>query len=182
MATGPSRPQLQHLVLNVRDIEASERFYELLGFERSGTLEGAPVEMRFYRGAEDRHHDLALIQLPDPAGAPPVPEWKMFTEQPGIAHLALAYPDRGAWLAQIRHLQEHGVDFAVRGDHGMTHSAYVVDPDGHGVEVLYDLPEEVWAGDVNAALSYFKPLPTRGPKSLEDNVDYPVFGAEPAAD
>ena len=42
-ATRPSRPSVNHLVLNVRDIEASHRFYtEGLGFEQCGTLE-APV-------------------------------------------------------------------------------------------------------------------------------------------
>lgn len=177
MTRGPARPQLQHLVLNVRDIEASERFYELLGFERSGKLDQPDVDMRFYRGFDEKHHDLALIQIPNPGEAAPVPQWSMFTPHPGIAHIALAYDDREAWLKQIAFLNDNGVEFAVRGEHGMTHSAYVVDPDGHGVEVLYDLPSEVWAGDVDAALSYFKPLPTNGPAALEDDDDYTVFGA-----
>lgn len=175
----PSRPQLQHLVLNVRDIEASERFYGLLGFERCGTLvsKNVPdVDMRFYRGDAGHHHDFALVQIPKPDTADPPPTWSMFTGIPGIAHFALAYPDREAWLGQIQFLQDNGVEFAVRGNHGMTHSAYVVDPDGHGVEVLYDLPQEVWEGDVDAALSYFEPLPTTGPGSLIDDADYATFG------
>ncbi|MEZ5378027.1 MAG: VOC family protein [Acidimicrobiales bacterium] len=175
----PSRPLLQHLVLNVRDIEASERFYGLLGFEPCGKLNspGAPgVDMRFYRGDEGHHHDLALVQIPNPEGAGAPPNWDMFTGIPGIAHFALAYPDRDSWLAQIEYLQNEGVEFAIRGNHGMTHSAYVVDPDGHGVEVLYDLPQEVWEGDVDAALSYFEVLPTTGPESLLDDNDYATFG------
>ena len=51
------------------------------------------------------------------------------------------------------------MEFIVRGNHGMTHSAYIADPDGYGLEVLYDLPEEVWGGDVDAALNYFEYLP-----------------------
>jgi catechol-2,3-dioxygenase len=27
----------------------------------------------------------------------------------------------------------------MRGHHGMTHGAYVVDPDGNGIEILYEL-------------------------------------------
>ena len=47
----------------------------------------------------------------------------------------------------------------------MTHSAYIADPDGYGLEVLYNLPEEVWGGDVDAALNYFEYLPARpGPR------------------
>lgn len=182
-ATRPSKPTVNHLVLQVRDIAASHRFYtEVLGFEQCGQLDTPPgetqVDMRFYRGPADHHHDFAMIQIPDPAAAEPVPEWAMFTNRPGIAHIALAYGSREEWLAQLEHMQAIGVVPAVRGNHGMTHSAYVVDPDGHGIEVLYELPSDVWEGDVNAALSYFEPLPTEGPGSLEDDDDYVRFGAE----
>jgi catechol 2,3-dioxygenase len=180
-ATRPSRPSVNHLVLNVRDIEASHRFYgEGLGFEQCGTLEtpAAPdMDMRFYRGHADHHHDLALVQIPDPSSAPPVAKWSMFTNHPGIAHIALAYDTREEWLAQLEHMQAFGIETVIRGNHGMTHSAYVVDPDGHGIEVLYELPSEVWEGDVNAALSHFEPLPNEGPAALEDNTDYVRFGA-----
>jgi catechol-2,3-dioxygenase len=181
--TRPSTPAISHLVLNVRDIGASHRFYtEMLGFEQCGKLDvpGLPdVDMRFYRGqGTDHHHDLALIQIPDPASAPPPPTWGMFLATAGLAHLALAYGTRDQWLAQIEHLQANGVEFLVRGNHGMTHSAYVADPDGHGIEVLYDLPREVWEGDVDTALSYFEPLPARGPEALQDTTDYVVFGAK----
>jgi catechol 2,3-dioxygenase len=133
--------------------------------------------MRFYRGHEDHHHDLALIQIPDPASAAPVPQWDMFNNRPGLAHLALAYGTREEWLAQLEHMQAIGQEIAVRGNHGMTHSAYVVDPDGHGIEVLYELPAEVWEGDVDAALSYFEPLPTSGAGALADDTNYVRFGA-----
>ncbi|HEX9259297.1 MAG TPA: VOC family protein [Acidimicrobiales bacterium] len=180
MPTRPSRPSVNHLVLNVRDIEASQRFYcDVLGFEQCGTLkvpfEPSPV-MRFYRGHPDHHHDLALVQLPDPASAPPAPAWNMFTNHPGLAHLALAYGTRDEWLAQLEHLRAMDVPIVIRGNHGMTHSAYIVDPDGHGIEVLYEVPAEAWEGDVDAALSYFELLPNEGPDSLEDSTDYVRFG------
>ncbi|MFV0260286.1 MAG: VOC family protein [Acidimicrobiales bacterium] len=182
-ATRPSTPAISHLVLNVRDIEASHRFYtEMLGFEQCGQLKSknAPdADMRFYRGDGTHHHDVALIQMPNPEQAPPPVDWTMFPDAPGIAHIALAYPDRASWLTQIEHLQARGVEFKIRGNHGMTHSVYVEDPDGHGIEVLYDLPNEVWDGDVDAALSYFEVLPTTGPAALEDRVDYKVFDPAP---
>ncbi len=65
---------LNHLVLNVRDIEASHRFWtELLGFRKVGEVpprlggvqRGA---MRFYSGERDgkmHHHDIALVDTPD---------------------------------------------------------------------------------------------------------------------
>ena len=180
--TRPSHPSINHMVLQVRDIEASHRFYtEVLGFTQCGQLRVPPesnVDMRFYRGHPESHHDLALIQIPDPGSAPDVPEWDMFTNTPGLAHVALAYGSREEWLDQLRHMEAVGQKIAVRGNHGMTHSAYVVDPDGHGVEVLYELPAEVWEGDVDAALSYFEPLPTSGPGSLDDDTEYVRFNVD----
>ncbi len=176
----PSQPAISHLVLNVRDIEASHRFYtELLGFEHCGTLSpraGSDVDMRFYRGSDDHHHDLALIQVPEPGASEEVAPWSMFGSRAGIGHIALAYGTREEWLSQIEHLQANDVTFEVRGNHGMTHSVYVADPDGNGIEVLYDLPSEVWEGDVDAALNHFEPLPRSGPEALVDDTDYKVFG------
>ena len=65
MSTQPSTKasvgaSVNHLVLNVRDIEVSHRFYtELLGFEQCGDLSHT-MTMRFYRGDSSHHHDLAL--------------------------------------------------------------------------------------------------------------------------
>ena len=176
----PSRPSVSHLVLNVRDIQASHRFYtEILGFEQCGTLrvpEDSGIDMRFYRGEGDHHHDIALVQMPDPSAARDVVRWKMFPTYEGIVHIALAYGTRAAWLERIEHLQANGVEFLVRGNHGMTLSVYIADPDGNGIEVLYDLPAEVWEGDVDAALSYFENLPREGDAALQDSTEYPVFG------
>jgi catechol 2,3-dioxygenase len=130
--------------------------------------------MRFYRGAPDRHHDLALVQSSDPASQPPVVDFEMFGARTGLNHLAISYPDRDTWLTQLRKLHDLGVRVLLRGNHGMTHSAYIQDPDGHGIEVLYDLPNEVWERDLNAALSYFEPL---APDSLEDDTSYRRFNS-----
>ena len=55
----------------------------------------------------------------------------------------------------------------------MTHSAYIADPDGYGLEVLYNVPAEAWQDDVDAALNYFEYLV---PKTFEDRTDYQRFG------
>ena len=183
MSNTPSKPSsgaiVSHLVLTVRDIEATHRFYtEILGFEQCGDLKGdlAKSAMRFYRGTDDTHHSIAFVQAKDPASAPEEPKWEgFFPDGPGLNHFALAYPSREAFLAQLAHMKAKGVEFVLRVNHGMTHSVYVSDPDGNGVEVLYDLPAEVWESDVNAALNYVEALPTDGPGALEDSVDYTRF-------
>ncbi len=182
--TNPSGPTLQHLALMVRDIEKSHWFYtEVVGMEQCGKIERpdmTEVDFRFYRGAPDRHHDIALVQIPDPTVFPPAnPEWNMVENKVGINHFAICYPDRETWLDRLNIVKDAGVEFRVRGNHGMTHSVYVADPDGNGVEILYELPEDVWVGDVNAALNYFEPLPLEGEESLQDDTDYERFASTP---
>jgi catechol-2,3-dioxygenase len=174
--TTPSRgARINHLVLNVRDIEASHRFYtEVLGFEQCGDLTHT-MTMRFYRGDASRHHDLALAQVADPAALPDPRPWSMEAREAGLNHLAIGYPDRQSWLDQLSHMAACGVEVIVRGNHGMTHSAYIADPDGHGLEIVYDVPAEMWEADVDAALNYFELL---GPDELDDRTDYQRFGGD----
>lgn len=179
-ASHPVTPTgLNHLVLNVRDIEESHRFWtELLGFRQVGVVPAGlgglrRGQIRFYSGERDgqlHHHDIALVdtpELPPPGDAPTA-----------ISHIAIALPDREAWLRQLAFLQGRGVRFERRVEHGMTHSLYIRDPNGYSVELLYELPREVWEGDINAALNHYVAVPTEGSAALEDNdVDLPAFGA-----
>jgi catechol-2,3-dioxygenase len=57
----------------------------------------------------------------------------------------------------------------------MTHSLYIHDPNGYGVELLYELPREVWEGDIDGALNYAEQLPTEGVEALNDRTDVPSF-------
>jgi catechol-2,3-dioxygenase len=172
-------PRVSHVVLTVRDIEASHSFYtDILGFEQCGQFKPPPgieVDMRFYRGDASSHHDLALVQSPDPSTQPPVEPFLAFGNRVGMNHLAISYPSREVWLAKLELIKVRGVKVALRGNHGMTHSCYIEDPDGHGVEVLYDLPRDVWEGDVDAALSYFEIVSDE--HFLQDDTNYKVFGA-----
>jgi len=174
---------LNHLVLNVRDLEESHKFWtEIVGFTQVGELKPSstrpnPPKMRFYSGDHGAgalsHHDLALIEntnLP-----PPPAEWTMTGMACAISHIAVTLPSREAWLRQLAFLQERAVKFDRRVDHGMTHSLYIHDPNGYGVELLYELPREVWEGDIDAALNYAEQLPTEGAEALKDRTDVPTF-------
>ena len=64
----------------------------------------------------------------------------------------------------------------------MTHSLYINDPNGYGIELLYELPREVWENDIDAALNFAVALPTEGAEALADRTEgVPVFGAAPPA-
>jgi catechol 2,3-dioxygenase len=174
---------INHLVLNVRDIEESHRFWtEILGFKQVGELHPRPdrpnpPKMRFYSGDRDgklNHHDLAFVEVPN---MPPPAEWNLGGTGVAINHVAITLPDREAWLKQLAFLQEMGVTFERRVNHGMTHSVYITDPNGYGVEVLYELPRDIWEGDIDAALNYAERLPTEGAEALIDEAEaVPVFG------
>ena len=95
-----------------------------------------------------------------------------------INHIAISLPSREAWLQHLAYLQEKGVKFNRRVEHGMTHSLYINDPNGYGVELLYELPREVWEGDIDAALNFAVAKPTEGKEALEDeHENVPVFRA-----
>ncbi len=186
---GPMTPVgLNHLVINVRNLEESHRFWtEILGFKQVGEVRPRPgravtPKMRFYSGDHGggrmNHHDIALVEntnLPEPPK-----EWNMYGGTAcAVNHIAIALPDRETWLRQLDYLQRKGVKFDRRVEHGMTHSLYIHDPNGYGVELLYELPREVWEGDIDAALNYSKALPTEGTAALDDQGEgNPVFHAK----
>jgi catechol-2,3-dioxygenase len=185
-ASGAQTPRnVNHIVLNVRDLEASHRFWtEIIGFRCVAELKPRPgrtLQMRFYSGVDEHgavnHHDLALAQLSGEVAGEPAP-WTLEAKRPGVNHIAITYPDRESWLKQVEFLQSRGVPFHRRINHGMTHSVYISDPDGHGVEVLYELPREVWADDIDGAQNYSVSLPTEGQAALADTTDNPQFGKE----
>jgi catechol 2,3-dioxygenase len=180
---------INHMVLNVRNLEASHKFWtEIMGFRCVAELKPVPgrrrPKMRFYSGLdahdEVTHHDVALAEVPSADGAGEGEPWDLLPKRVGLNHVAIAWPDRESWLRQLAFLRSKGVRFHRRVNHGMTHSAYISDPDGHGIEVLYELPREVWEKDIDAAQNYAETLPTEGDEALVDRTENPVFEA-PAA-
>lgn len=171
---------INHLVINVRNMEESHKFWtEILGFKLVGTSSRRP--MRFYSGDHNgamNHHDIALVENPNLP--PPPKDWEMFGLPVAINHIAITMPNREAWLKQLAWLRKNNVKFHRRVNHGMTHSVYISDPNGYGVEVLYELPREVWGDNIQGALDYAEPVPTEGYAAFADDTDYPHFKAKPA--
>ena len=173
---------INHLVLNVRDIEESHRFWtEIVGLKQVAALRPRPngpalPKMRFYSADHDgklTHHDVALVESPN---LPPPADWVLADGSVAINHVALAMPSREAWLKQLAFLQSRGIKFNWRVNHGVTHSVYINDPNGYGVEFLYELPREMWENDIQGAIDFLENLPTEGPEALVDRTDSPAFG------
>ena len=123
-----------HLVLNVRNVEASVKFYtEDLGFELSVER---PIGTFLTCGKI--HHDLALFQAaPD---APPVTPGGL-----GLNHMALQVEDFDMLTEYYQRLSElELVDRTV--DHMMTKGIYLNDPDGNGIELFCNTFEDASEG------------------------------------
>jgi catechol 2,3-dioxygenase len=153
---------INHLVLNVRDIDESHRFWTaLLGFRHVGTSRRARPDglppMRFYSGEREgklHHHDIALYQPASketPDGALPQT----------LDHVAIEYPSEHAWREQIRFLRSRGVALRALIERGTTHSIHLTDPNGVEVELVFELPRSDWEDDIDGALN------RAVPKSLE---------------
>jgi catechol 2,3-dioxygenase len=58
----------------------------------------------------------------------------------------------------------------------MTGKKQVRDRYGYGVELVYELPREVWEGDIDAALNFAEVRSHERTELLIDRTDVPVFG------
>ncbi|KAF1039921.1 MAG: Manganese-dependent 2,3-dihydroxybiphenyl 1,2-dioxygenase [Burkholderia lata] len=127
------RPRrLGHMVLMVRDIHRSAKFYtEVMGLKVSDWIGD---QMVFLRAGTD-HHDLALAQLPkDSPDFDDLPRYS----RPGLEHFSYLVDSIEEMERSVKVLQSHGVEI-VRGigRHGPGDNFFLVfkDPDGNNVEV-----------------------------------------------
>jgi len=118
-----------HVVLNVKDVEASVKFYtEALGMEVMRLREGTAAFLSF----GTQHHDIALFKAP--AGAE--------MGQLGLNHIAFQIAGGEMDLRQLYgRLVQHGTKVDYTTDHGMTHSVYFFDPDGNRLEIFCEMME-----------------------------------------
>ena len=128
--------RIGHVVLKVRDIERSKKFYsEILGLE---IMKFEPaIKMAFFASNGRDHHEIAAIEV-EPT-APESPAGAV-----GLSHVAFRLRDEAHLRAAYTELKKHGVVVVSAVDHGVTKSIYFRDPDGHLLEVYCDgLPEEI---------------------------------------
>lgn len=120
-----------HVVLRVRDLERSSRFYtDLLGFRKVGEI---PGRMAFFTATGENHHDLALMAVGPNAPSP-------HPYGVGLYHFAIQLPSDDAVKAAFGRLAQAGAVIEGASDHGVSHSIYIRDPDGIEIELYADVP------------------------------------------
>ena len=143
--------ELGHLVLYVRSLERSAAFYrDVLGWHQVvPEVPGMPAAA-FSSGRT--HHELLLIEVGD--SAQPVPQGRRV----GMYHFGLKVGDSDDELREaLRRLEENGVRVVGASDHTVTHSLYILDPDGNEIELYVDTGVD-WKRDPMAVMSPTRPL------------------------
>ena len=143
--------ELGHVVLYVRELERSRRFYgDILGWQAIPVSLGGRAAM-FSSGRT--HHELLLLEVgPDAA---PIPAGSRL----GMYHFGLKVGESDDELRDaLAVLREHGVKVVGLSDHGVTHSLYIEDPDGNEIELYIDVQPAVWKEHPEAVGAMPKPL------------------------
>jgi len=142
--------ELGHVVLYVSDITRSANFYrDTLGFRE---LFRGGQTAAFSSGRT--HHELLLIEIGIPARSHK-------NMEPGLYHIGLKVGDGHEAIERVwQELKQKGVHIVGTGDHTITHSIYILDPDGNELELYADMSDE-WKKDPQAIMSTTKPLHLR---------------------
>lgn len=71
----------------------------------------------------------------------------------GLYHLALLLPERTDLARWLAHAGRDRVSLVGLSDHFVSEALYLSDPDGHGIEIYWDRPREVWEGQVASRMT-----------------------------
>ncbi len=153
----PNVKRMQHFAVEVSDTDRSIAFYrKAFGFKLTerhpaGENPNIPVELTFMR-LGNVHHELVLVHNPAKTYRPkPVRPEDDLDGPPMFHHYALECDSREDWLAVIDRVNELGltvvrgpvlhswVDQRGDGSWGENEAVYVLDPDGHRIEIFCDL-------------------------------------------
>lgn len=141
--------ELGHIVLYVRDIDRSRRFYGgVLGFREIAAGSGHAAF-----SSPRTHHELLLLEVGE--SATPIPQGRRI----GMYHFGLKIGESDDELRSAVHeLAEADVPIVGATDHTVTHSLYIADPDGNEIELYIDVQPEAWHDDPQVVMAPPKPL------------------------
>ncbi len=126
-----------HVHLKSADLDRVRQFYvDVLGFD----VVFQRRDMLFV-SAGGYHHTLGFNTWESRGGPQPAPGTT------GLYHVAIRYPTRAALGDAFRRLVEAKWPLDGYNDHGTHEALYLRDPDGNGLELCWDRPQEEWPLD-----------------------------------
>ena len=142
----PPQTKIGHVHLKVSDVQRSLEFYcDILGFELT-TMYG---QQAAFISAGGYHHHIGLNTWYS-KGQPPADVHNV-----GLFHTAILYPTRRDLAEIYNRLLEASYPLTGASDHGVSEALYLNDPDGNGVELYWDRPEELWPHKPDGSLEMF---------------------------
>ncbi len=148
MSTPAIHPEVRigHVHLKVADLQRALDFY-------SGVL-GFAVTLRMgdsaaFLSAGGYHHHIGLNTWESAGGSPPP------AGSTGLYHHALLYPTRATLGDALRRLIAARIPLDGASDHGVSEALYLRDPDGNGLELYWDRPQETWPRDIHGNLTMY---------------------------
>lgn len=95
------------------------------------------------------HHHIGLNTW-NSKGAPPASKRGV-----GLFHTAILYPTRKDLAIIYNRLNNAQYPITGGSDHGVSEAIYLDDPDGNGVELYWDRPQELWPKFADGSLNMF---------------------------
>lgn len=139
----PTGTRIGHVHLKVSDLERALAFYrDVLGFQIT-MMYGTQAA---FISADGYHHHIGLNTWYS-KGAPPAPK-----RAAGLFHTAILYATRQDLAFILKRLMDMNYPLTGFADHGVSEAIYLDDPDGNGVELYWDKPEEQWPYDTEGNL------------------------------
>jgi catechol 2,3-dioxygenase len=138
--------RMGHVHLKVADLERALRFYrDVLGFEVTQRMGDSAA----FLSAGGYHHHIGLNTWDSAGGKAPA------RGTTGLYHMAIVYPTQAALGDALQRLIAAGIPLEGAADHGVSEALYLRDPDGNGVELYWDRPEEQWPRDAKGELAMY---------------------------
>ncbi|MDB5330785.1 MAG: glyoxalase [Phycisphaerales bacterium] len=135
-----------HVHLKVSDLPRALRFYDgVLGFEVTQRWGDSAA----FLSAGGYHHHIGLNTWQSLGGGPPAPGTT------GLFHVAILYPTRAALADALRRLLAANIPLDGAADHGVSEALYLQDPDGNGVELYWDRPQDQWPRTADGGLAMY---------------------------
>lgn len=129
------RVDVGHVHLKVSDLERAVGFYrDVLGFD----LQQRYGDEAAFLSAGGYHHHVGLNTWESAGGPAPPPGTT------GLYHVAFRFPDRRSLAQALQRVVDAGIPLDGASDHGVSEAIYLRDPDGNGVELYRDRPQEEW--------------------------------------
>lgn len=127
---------VSHVQIKVSNLKRSVEFYKtIMGFEVLEQIKDTAILT--FNGAT------SILSLEEVPNAIPLQNG-----QTGLYHFAILLPSRKDLGNFIQHIIKHNIRIGA-GDHHVSEAIYLNDPDGNGIEVYSDRPENewIWYGD-----------------------------------